>query len=177
MNNQRKYKRFQKFIPKDENLFWKEYRIMDNFPGKSRDEQMMGFSYLVECTPKDPEKFKDTTMVIGEKQLDTMINVSEKLQYKIKVIGQYDKQGSKVVVTEKDPETNLEFPYCSASVWVPESPTFEKNEFALKTYSENSGLLNILLSNKIVELVNKTVIVGRCECPVVKLTEKDTWYL
>lgn len=177
MSGQRKYRRFQKFVPKDENMFWKEYKIVDELPGRSHDSEKLGFSYLVECTPKDPDKLETRRMVIVEKLLDTMINISEKAQYKIKIVGEYDKLGSKVVVTEKDPSTGLEFPYYNASVWVNESPNFERNEFVLKTYSENAGLLNTLLENNIVTLLNKTVIVGRSECPVVKLTGKDTWYL
>lgn len=172
----RKYKRFEKFIPKDENMFWKEYKIVDCIAGTSKSERDLGFTYSVECLPKNADDIEPRTMLMTEKTLDTMENIGEKTEYKIKVVGQYINLGSKVIITERDPDTGMAFPYCTASVWVDESPNFEKDEFVLKTYSENKGLLETLLENEIITLVGPTVTSGRCKCPVVKLTGKTSWY-
>ena len=167
----RKYRIGERFIPKDENMFWKEYKIIDHVAGTTR-----GVSYMVECTPIQSEKEKQIMSILESLMDSRMESISEKTEYKIKVAGEYVNKGIKVVVTEKDPDTGMEFPYYTASVWADRTPELRENEFVLKNYSENEGLDNILLSHGVIELVGEDVIVGRCVCPVVRLTKKDNWF-
>ena len=59
-------------------------------------------------------------------------------------------------------------PVLSASVCLPGYP-FNKGETAIKDYSENEGILDVLVQAKIVEITGKTVNSGFCTLPVVKI--------
>lgn len=172
----RKYRIGEKFIPKDENMFWKEYKIIDHVKYISKDAQNLGFSYVVQCIPVQSDKEKQTMTIVESLMDNRMESISEKTEYKIKIVGEYVNKGIKVVVTEKDPDTGMEFPYYTASVWADRTPNLQENEFVLKNYSENEGLDSLLLTHGVIELVGEDAVVGRCVCPVVKLTKKDNWF-
>jgi hypothetical protein len=171
----RKYKIGDKFIPKDENMFWKEYKIVNYVAGIPKDEHL-GFSYSIECKPTQADKPHQIMNIVEHLINSRMESISEKVEYKIKVVGEYVHKGIKVSVTEKDPDTGMEFPYFTASVWADKTPELKEDEFVLKNYSENEGLDSLLLTHGVIELVGETAIVGRCECPVVRLTKKNSWF-
>ena len=177
----RKFRIGERFVPKDENMFWKEYKIINystTQQGTSGNKDKLGHSYLVECYPKDPLTLDKRSMVIVEKTLETLMHgIDIKMEYKIKVLGEYAQKGIKVGITEKDKDSGLEFPYATASVWHENTPDLEENEFVLKNYSENRELESLLLIHGVIEHVGICVTVGYNECPVVRLTKKDTWYL
>lgn len=46
---------------------------------------------------------------------------------------------------------------------------FQEGETAIKNYSENEGILDVLVNAKIIELTGKFAYSGYCSFPVVKL--------
>ena len=59
-------------------------------------------------------------------------------------------------------------PVLTASVCIPGYP-FKSGETAIKDYSENEGILDILVQAKIIELTGKSVNSGYCTLPIVRI--------
>jgi hypothetical protein len=59
-------------------------------------------------------------------------------------------------------------PMCMATVNVP-ALALAKDEVIIKNYSENEGILEVLISAGIVKETGETVKMGFVECPIVKL--------
>ena len=68
------------------------------------------------------------------------------------VVSQYQNKGTSVVgfVVETGE------PFCTLSVWVPESPILPRGAFYAKHWSENQGLVEQLLKQKLLEPVIAT---------------------
>ena len=79
----RKYKIGDKFIPKDENMFWKEYKIVNYVAGIPKDEHL-GFSYSIECKPTQADKPHQIMNIVEHLINSRMESISEKVEYKIK---------------------------------------------------------------------------------------------
>ena len=182
----RKYRKGTVFRHNKENMFWERIKIVDLVPGsikvgKSKD---IDFSYIVECTPFNTERFNKITMQVLEsvlintmEEMEQEREMEQQVEYRIEIVGEYSKKGIKVRITEKDKDSGVEFPHATISVWTQQTTVLKENEFVLKNYSENEGIDTVLLNNGIIELVGEEVLVGRALCPVVRLTEKDTYYI
>tara|TARA_Y100001968_G_scaffold252822_1_gene238354 strand:+ start:45 stop:554 length:510 start_codon:yes stop_codon:yes gene_type:complete len=59
-------------------------------------------------------------------------------------------------------------PVLTATACLPDFP-FQEGETAIKDYSENEGILDVLVQAKIIELTGKSARSGFCNLPVVKL--------
>lgn len=58
-------------------------------------------------------------------------------------------------------------PYCDVTVNV--DVPLEENEVAIKDYSENEGMLDFLIANKVVEDTGKRIESGWVKIPICKL--------
>lgn len=61
-------------------------------------------------------------------------------------------------------------PYATATMWI---SGLEKDEVAIKNYSENEGMLHALMSAGIVEAPHRTVLNGYVTVPVCKLMGRE----
>jgi len=59
-------------------------------------------------------------------------------------------------------------PMCMATVCLPDH-TFEKNETAIKNFSENEGIYDVLIDAKIIKSTDKYATNGFCTMPIVKI--------
>ncbi|MFK5892637.1 MAG: hypothetical protein QM504_05405 [Pseudomonadota bacterium] len=70
---------------------------------------------------------------------------------------------------EKDKDLIAGEPMCMATVCMSHY-VFDKHETAIKNYSENEGILDILIDAGIIELADKFINSGFITVPVVRLT-------
>lgn len=63
-------------------------------------------------------------------------------------------------------------PLLTASVCVP-GLNLKNDELVIKNYSENEGILEFLIENKIAELTDRSVQIGYVDAPIVKLLLND----
>ena len=76
----RRYKRGDLLTPVSENMFWESYRVMDYVAsgGKYVSRSKIGYTYFLECYPKDTELFNSVIMQVSEISMDALMKVSVK---------------------------------------------------------------------------------------------------
>ena len=73
----RKYRRGQLLRPITENMFWESYKIV-GYPesgGKASARRKLGYTYLLECTPKDIDNFSKTIIQVNETSISKLMEV------------------------------------------------------------------------------------------------------
>jgi len=79
-SQERKYKRGQFLKPISENMFWESYKII-GYPScgsKGISRRKLGYSYLLECTPKNNNIFSKTIIQVNESSISSLMEVNQK---------------------------------------------------------------------------------------------------
>lgn len=75
---ERKYRRGQILKPIGENMFWDYYKVV-GYPesgGKASARRKLGYTYYIECYPKNTKRFNTTIIQVNETSISALMEVS-----------------------------------------------------------------------------------------------------